>query len=259
MKLMLEDLDGSITCSMQYDFGPFDAIAITTAEEFNENLATSFSYSPSVLLPPAVRYLSSDHKTIIFERPPCYVSYQLTTQMQEEIQADQSSKHIFRIPIPWQRYIVQLSSDNMIANLFMFFANRPIKDMKEPLLLAPICNFYQTGRLCLASYVNQPEYEHSITGVIDRIYDMIWNSGFNYDTTLALLHSMNANRALNKFKGDTLGLYAWWATLSLEDVLHWDYCQAYRSIDDFLESGHLYHDYTGDAHDILLKIALAVQ
>jgi hypothetical protein len=261
MKLKLTEEYDKIAVWMNYDnTRDFTLIEQSPTQQFNFNLENSFEYSPSMLLPPAIRYLSPDHKIIIFERPPQYVTYQLTALMQEEIMADQASGHVYRLPIPWQRYIVLLSADNMIANLFMFFASDEINNLHtDPLRLAPILNFYNNGRLCLASYVNQPEYEHSISGVIDRVYDMVWNSGFNFDTALALNSCLPHIRGLGKYKHDYAAMYTYWSSLSLNDVLRWSYPVAYESVLSFFNSGHLYHEYTGDAHDILLKIALAVQ
>lgn len=257
LKLLLDN--NNVECLMDYGDG-YQSMAKTDQDTFNKNLSESFHYSSTILMPPAIRYLSADHKIILFERPPTFVTYQMTDQMQEEIPADAKSKRVFRIPIPWQRYIVLLSADNMIANLFMFFAKREIENLySDPLCLAPICNFYANGRLCLASYQNQPEYEHSIPGVVDRVLDMVWNSGFNFDTVLALNTCIKHIKRFMPFSHDFNALYQFWSKMPMSEALDLPYPAVYNSFNHLLETGHLYHEYTGDAHDVLLKIALAVQ
>jgi hypothetical protein len=241
----------------------FTSVATVRNEAFDEQFKEQIHYRPTGILPPAVRYLSPDHSVVMWERKPCYVTFQYTQQMQNEIQADARSSKILRLPVPWQRYVILLSPENQIANVFMFFADREITSFQDdPLYVAPILNFYQNSRLCPASYNSQPDYERSIVGAMEAVHHMIWSSGFNWDTTLAISMLKNLEAKYNPLKinlQDPVKMYRMWAAQSLETVMAWKWYPVYSGIQQFLDSNDLYHNYTGSAHDLLVNMVLSAQ
>lgn len=266
MTLEEESLFGSqLKVEMSYTGGLWNRIADCSVEGFNAEINKKLHYSPSLNLPPAIRYLSPDHTIVLWERPPGYVSFQFSPFMQRDSgDLDAQARYSERIFIPWQRYVLLLSKNNTIVNLFMFFARQELHSLSaDPLLIPPILNFYQKGRLCPAVYAKIPEYEHTIRGAIEAAYDSIWNSGFNYDTALAistLKYTINNPLRRHVEDEDYVKLYKLWANSSEEQILNmWDYHAGYRSFKGLLKSEDLHYDYLGQLEDLVVNFSLAAQ
>lgn len=272
IKLDYDDQTNKVSFGLTYDANLYDGIkdlgfnevANVSVEAFNSSFNDQLPYLPSGILPPAIRYLSPDHSIVFWERPPGYLPFNYTPAAQDRIAADNASKHMLRLPVPWQRYIMLLGQDGQIANLFMFFAKNPIDNLRnDPLLQAPILNFYANSRLCPASYTSIKSYSHDILGAIEAAYEIVWSSGFNIDTILGIKNFMgNVDRKSNpltKYPNDINKMYDFWIKNPLENVMKWDWNIVYRSFDDFISRRDLYHDYTGKNHDKLIKFVFAAQ
>lgn len=267
MRMLIEHDDAvdEVSFSMDYNgsgnFNPL--VSGLPADTFATALRNELAYVPSITMPPAIRYLSPDHSIVLWERPPGYVTFQFTEAMQEQIQSDALPGVSLRLPVPWQRYILLLSQDNKIGNLFLFFAQHEIRSLDDDALChAPILNFYGNNRLCPASYTNIPQYEHTLLGAIEAAHDIVWNSGFNWDTVLAIKNfygRTSKNHPLRRTMDTIPSMYRLWANRPLSEVMSWQWPRVYDSFNHFLTSGDLYHDYTGKSHDTLVKFVFAAQ
>lgn len=268
MKMLIEydDLEKTANCSINYvKTSSFDDIALVSSDKFEASVRAQLPYIPAVNIPPAIRYISPDHSVILWERPPGYVPFNLTEKMQEEIlSADAPSRSSLRLPVPWQRYIMLLSQDNRIANLFMFFANEQIRSLEyDALCCAPIPNFYGNNRLCPASYSTIPNYDKTLTGAVEAAYDLVWGSGFNWDTVLGIKQYMAKKNQISSFltyyQNDFKAMFLAWSKQSLTKVMSWDWPKTYESFSHFLSTKDLYYDYPGKGHDTLVKFVFAAQ
>jgi hypothetical protein len=142
---------------------------------------------------PGLRYL--DDSVIIFERPPFYQNIFITPSLVENIN-DESEVHSYRIPIPWQVYVIEYNSNSSsyyACDVRMFFRNSSLTSLNDPVYLPPLTNFYADASLCRPSYTSQEDvdrYSDNINGVIQEAYDWIWNSGTNLDLTVNPTHYM---------------------------------------------------------------------
>lgn len=195
-----------------------------------------FQYTPSIF-PPAVHYVSSDSRVLIWERPPCFKTVSYTQSNMANAEYEQVDKNLYRIPIPWQVYVAFLSKDMRIVGLRMFFRNQRLSYEDNNLAYPYLPNFYSDSSLCKASLRSVAEYPPTVAGVIQAGIDMVWNTGFNDDLTQALFHGYN-NCAIPLFqlaksggnlKFGTLLLYL--KNVSLETVVSWDY-SAYAYLSD---------------------------
>lgn len=272
VKLEYDDEKDSISFGLTYtttvydgikDLG-FNTIAEVPTTAFDTAFVDQLPYLPSGILPPAIRYLSPDHSIVLWERPPGYVPFNYTGAMQENLKADSPSKNMLRLPVPWQRYVMLLSQDGQIANLFMFFAKDQIKSLSnDPFLQAPILNFYANNRLCPASYTSIKSYSHDILGAIEAAYEMVWSSGFNIDTILGInnffKHTDRKINPLSKHVNNVEKMYDFWVKNTLSTVMSWGWNPVYKSFDDFIARKDLYHDYNGKNHEKLIKFIFAAQ
>lgn len=153
------------------------------------------------ILPPGVLYVDKDH--VIFERPPTYQNLYLIPKLLDEINYNRDSARVYRIPIPWQVYIVKIQTveDKMYcADVKMFFSQKQITSFKDKVFLPVITNFYGDGSLCRPFYddINDIEkYPKNILGTIQAAYDWIWNSGSNNDLTINFVNFMLMHRNCN--------------------------------------------------------------
>ncbi len=250
---------------LNYGGNVFNEIASVPSPDFDKAFADQLPYLPTGVLPPAIRYLSPDHSIVLWERPPGYVPFNYTNSMQEHLNADGGSAQVLRLPIPWQRYVLLLGADGRIANLFMFFAKNQIKNLNnDAMCQAPILNFYANNRLCPASYTSIKSYSHDILGAIDAAYEIVWSSGFNVDTILAiknfLSHTEKVSNPLTKVGSKDLDkMYKFWVQNTLETVMTWGWNPIYGSFNDFISRSDLYYEYTGKSHDALVKFVFAAQ
>lgn len=137
-----------------------------------------------------IRSISPAQDYIILERPPTYKMISFTPVAQDASVYDQKEKFLYRIPIPWQVYIIALDHHFNIINLFMFFRKSPLSSasFEDELFYPYFTNFYGDSRVCKASLNSVTRYEPSIQGACIAAYEMIWSSGFNLDVHKTMDH-----------------------------------------------------------------------
>lgn len=130
---------------------------------------------------PGIRYISSSQNVVVLERPPTYKMISFTPVVKDEAKYDQIDKYLFRVPIPWQVYLIALDHSFNIINLFMFFRTAPLASLNDQLYYPYFPNFYTDSRVCKASLNSIQHYEPTLQGACSAAYNMIWSSGFNLD------------------------------------------------------------------------------
>lgn len=147
---------------------------------------------PTGILPPGLLYLGNNY--LIFERPPSYQNVSIIASILDEINYEKNHQQLYRLPIPWQVYIVNYVNNPdeegnpqfYTANVRMHFSPCPIMSFDQPIYLPPMNNFYTNGDLCRPMYDSMDDierYTKDIAGVMASAYDWVWNSGTNLDLT----------------------------------------------------------------------------
>jgi len=153
----------------------------------------------SGVVPPAIKYHSPG--VVVFERPPSYQVIQYASQNVSNLD-DDTPVYTYRIPIPWQLYIITYNTNTYFCNsVRMLFMNSSLNSPEQNLYMPPIPNFFTNGLLCRPMYDNMEDvdrYSKDLSGVIASAYDWIWNSGFNHDLTENLYH-VNRQKAPIEF------------------------------------------------------------
>lgn len=226
---------------------------------FESLLDLSVHKNPSGLLPPAIKFYSPG--MVVFERPPCYQMVQIASAAARSVD-DDTPTYSFRIPVPWQIYIVFYSEDYLCSSVHMYFKNSPLSDKQDSLFLPPLTNFFSSGRMCRPMYSDMSDidrYSKDLSGVIASAYDWIWNSGANLDLTESCLQPI-AQSIKNTFISDqTRDIYknsmrshhaSWqylesmftdWENVSIENILNYDWPNPTLS-DDGSEDYEYYFD-----------------
>jgi hypothetical protein len=164
----------------------------SAADYLSKTLLSGFMNNSSVstdsgILPPGVRAVGSNY--IVFERPPCYQNVFFN---KDKVHSEMSDDDItlFRIPVPWQVYIVVFDTNYYVSQVGMYFSPTSLTSINQPLYLAPLPNFYTDGSLCRPMFSNIEEierYPKNLSGVISCAYDWIWNNGTNNDLNEAVV------------------------------------------------------------------------
>lgn len=214
---------------------------------FNNYLA-SFTTDNNIvknsgIMPPGVRMVNNEF--VVFERQPEYKNIFVVPKMINDMgqNVDNEEVYSYRIPLPWQLYIVQYSTvydDNGDPQLYpvnvrLHFMQSSLHDIDQQVFLAPLPNFYTNGNLCRPMFSSMDEidrYEKDISGVIAAAYDWVWNCGTNLDLTESVaqmslqmqLDELNQTAFPDLISRSNLRLY------------HFAYYAPWNFIQSFLES-----------------------
>lgn len=159
---------------------------------------SSYLTTDQDIFPPGVLYVDKNY--VIFERPPTYQNLHIIPKLLDEINYSKDVARVYRIPIPWQVYIVKIHTveEKMYcADVKMFFTQRQITSFEDRVFLPVITNFYNDGSLCRPLYSDIEDiekYPKNILGTIQAAYDWIWNSGSNADLTMSFVNFMMMHR-----------------------------------------------------------------
>lgn len=213
------------------DYHYFYSKLTTSLNSVQSNSSTFFSktignisnsFVDSGCMPPGVRFIAPG--IIVFEKPPefkniQYLDYTLDEMSEpnydeerdEYLDEDRDFNeeiNIYRIPIPWQLYIITYSllpqSKYHVTSVRMYFMNSSLNSPDTNLYAPYIPNFFQSGQLCAAKIDTMDDilrYPQDISGTIACAYDWVWNTGFNRDLIEPLSNTI-ANRNLNSIVSD---------------------------------------------------------
>jgi hypothetical protein len=143
----------------------------------------------SNIVPPAIKYHSNG--IVVFERPPTYQVVQYAIQNVNNLD-DNTPIYVYRIPIPWQLYIINYDPSQYLCNsVRMYFMKSSLNSPEQNVYMPPMPNFFTNGMLCRPMYDSMSDidgYSKDLSGVIASAHDWIWNSGFNHDLTENFYH-----------------------------------------------------------------------
>lgn len=198
----------------------------------------------SNIVPPAIKYHS--HGVVVFERPPSYQVIQYAPQNVGGID-ENTPIHIYRIPIPWQLYIMTYDPDKYFCgSVRMLFMKSSLSSPEQNMYMPPILNFFTNGLLCRPMFDKMDDvdgYSKDLSGVIASAYDWIWNTGFNHDLTENFYHVIRQKKPVELMTSylnlgqnvNTHGYYRGmspvhiqsilrdWESLNLDNILDFDW------------------------------------
>jgi len=232
-----------------------------TKDEMNKRLANVKLALPNSFMPPAIRYISPQRNIVLLERPPTYMPLNFSPKALKHLSLEGHSDTKFNIPIPWQRYVMHLSPTGAVASLGCYFSPHEIKNLNsDPMCLAPLPNFYNTGLMCLPQFNEIDIKSLSLIDAVSEAFSLVWNTGFNIDTVAAALqhtgYCPNPNPLKGKFN-DWLSFYSKWSSYTLEEVMTWSWTQVYSSFNESLANS-----FEADGinlHDFMVDIYMASQ
>lgn len=139
------------------------------------------------LLPPALRYLSPNGRIAVFERPPGKYFVEQIMSARDDI--EHLSKRdlsvytkTYELSLPWTVYVCVFDLQYEPTNVWLYARNEPLHNLKDPLRLLPILNFYADGSLCPPIFNKFESIENpSVASGFQQTFNMVWNSGFNLD------------------------------------------------------------------------------
>lgn len=177
--------------------------------------------TPIGLLPPAVRWISQDRRVVVFERPPSMYYLEIAPERKE--MAAQAKKHKIQLPIPWTVYIGYYDYDYNPVHIRVYTRPAPLDELSDPLYLLPIPNIYNDSSLCNPVVGVFEEHEASISYGVQEAFNMVWNSGTNYDLLTAAFigRSMNMPCEPRSTSGrdSYMSYYRTWAKMTIPEVL----------------------------------------
>jgi hypothetical protein len=138
--------------------------------------------APSGLFPAGLRWISPDWKTVVIERPPQFHTMAYAAMMRSGAHGHKQ----YRIPVPWQVYIVRFSGDTYPPALSAFVRPAQLEKLDDPLYVYPLPNVGGTGGVCMHVEDSWPEFikQKPAPALADRAFFMInalWMSGFNHN------------------------------------------------------------------------------
>ena len=145
-------------------------------------------------LPAMVRYLSPDRRVIVYERPPEVKDLNYISLSQAAIVSNRTSmgslrsntQH-FKILIPWQVYVIGLTTDYTPSTMYVFARPEPLSNLHSALYNMPLLNLFGNGKVCTPKMTEMQDHNgSSVSEGIQTAYNMFWSSGFNYDLLTAV-------------------------------------------------------------------------
>lgn len=152
-----------------------------------DSLSNSLLNQNSGILPPGLLFV--DKNILVYEKPPTYQNIFIIEKLVNDISYTSDEPKVFRLPIPWQLYIVHYS-DFTTNNVRMHFMDGPLSSLDQQMYLAPLTNFYSSGDLCRPFFPDMDDierYSKDLSGVMASSYDWVWNSGTNLDLTQCIV------------------------------------------------------------------------
>jgi len=131
--------------------GNLTNVASCDPQKLNEAYNTSVKVCDRSAIPPAVRWISPRQDIVVWERPPHYVTFQFSDAYQRNLSSNRASQHSVRIALPWQYYVIGLTKNNKIANIYMFFGYESLRSLRSQIYVPPLLNFYSDCKLCQAA------------------------------------------------------------------------------------------------------------
>lgn len=133
------------------------------------------------VLPPVVRWVSPNRRSVLLERAPQMVTIRFHGRPKAEV--DEVEEQQYDIMLPWMAYAITVDHHNRPMEVYLFVLDGPLQANDQRLYDLPLTNLYPEGRFCLPdSYDYSPEPWDLGRGVATAV-EMVWASSFNTDLT----------------------------------------------------------------------------
>ena len=225
MKLEINDEDGIVTSQVSWEEDSPTPLAAASSKDILDHLKTD--YAPSLgLLPPAVRWMDNTKKIVIFERPPMMQTLSYYPAYRDRL--TEGHKFVlasYTLPVPWTVYAVQFDTEYNPLEVRVFARKEQINSMDDRLFLLPILNLYSNGAVCNPSYAKYEEREPTMATGLQEAYNIVWNSGFNFDLRDAANKGFRqhrpfpAEKIITRNRDSMSGFYTAWSKHTIEDAL----------------------------------------
>lgn len=237
MRVDLTFNDKTITGSVSHDDETFLPLKELDGTEFYKAV-TAHSNFQGGILPPAVRWISSDKSIVVFERPPMsqlveYIPLKREQINEKNLQVPSVKRGIrsHELNIPWTTYVIAFDKTYLPVIIKCFVRNSFLTDMKDPVYLMPLLNFYNNSQLCNPRYGVFEGMPNNLGEGINMAYNLIWNSGWNFDLHDAVTMAIGANKPFfgtqkvhPTMTGVIENFLSNWSKQTRQEILETDWC-----------------------------------
>jgi hypothetical protein len=260
MKVQIKEDNGTLNFRISHDDENFLDVASCTPEAFAQKFIDQSNFLKTGILPPAIRYLSPNRRFFIWERPPTYATVNYVHSYQATVEADSVPHATYRIPLPWQRYLVYLDNTGYVVALYLSLHAEQMQSLDEYINFAPFPNFYAENYLCLALYNHLPEGNREVAYGTTLAYNMLWNSGFNRDIFDAFAQLINVkNNPLSRYTQNPGLCFKVWSNYPLEQVLTWPWASTGITFNQFIKNQIYTQSVGNDDQASLVSLVWAAQ
>jgi len=179
------------------------------------------------ILPPAVRWVSSDMRQAIFERPPA--EYFLDVAWASKFDAETATHKSWTVPVPWTVYLVIFDEYFTPIGISVLGRRGPLESIETDTgFLLPLFNLYADSKLCMPTVGGFEDHPETLAWGVQEAFNMVWNSGFNLDLTVALDSYLGSHKPWRLPEmiagGDTLESFITrWSEKSIREALGGNY------------------------------------
>jgi len=191
------------------------------------------------LLPPAIRWISSTQRVVVFERPPTVQFIEIALARRDDIY-ESTETNSYHLPMPWTVYYVLFDDFFNPVMVQVFCRNEPINDWANRVYMLPLLNLYLDSTLCNPIFERFEPCSNLAEG-IQYAYNMVWNSGWNLDLMDSVNHCMGfgipCSPSGSKSLNTLANYFRSWEKMSILDILEteWKSSKADMRGSDFPE------------------------
>ena len=234
-----EDRDINITTVEidEYSGLTVKTFSSTAIEPNNSAFARKFfkkTKTDSDILPPVTRWVSPDMKTIAVERQPANVSIKyVDIHSMDDYDCDcgydpdydecscdkECPSWVFNLNIPWTIWFFQFSAglESSLTGSAVYARNSSLTSFDDRLYSLPVTNLYGNGGICWGHNIPIRQPGQSLSAYVLNSINVFWTDEFNNDLVDNVINYPPKDWQPSDSVEST---YAYWETLSMDDVLN---------------------------------------
>lgn len=233
LKLVEDPSSRTVTGTVKWGDGQIIDLGTRDSDKFVEALSEAQNIKVG-LLPPAVRWISGDKRIVVFERPPAYqrvAFYQMEREQAASLSKPGATTEApnylrqFVLPMPWIVYVIGLGTGCQPVTVRAYARPGPLTSGNDPVFLLPMLNFYTNSKLCQPIFEKFEAFVPTVAEGIQQAYNMVWNSGFNYDLHDAVKsgsysgYPVKVSKQYIKDSDNYMNYFASWEAATVQQVL----------------------------------------
>jgi hypothetical protein len=208
---------------------------LTKKKVRTSQLANGISRTPQVgsgILPPVMRFISSDFRRFIVERPPFFA----TISVKKDKAYNKTKPEEYTLAMPWTVYGIRFGStvdmkdkSKWAASLHLWFRPTQIFTEEDKLYVPLLPNSYQGGDVCqwtmsTGHTEDMNDTNINVGTIVNTIIASYWSSIFNFDITSNFQEKYIPQplRSSTSFYGTSamaISVLDKWAELDMPEVL----------------------------------------